>query len=82
MLAVAGRGCALDQVDLLSAGVQPRPTEPEVRPVDAPLEPERVAVEAQRRVDVVDVDGHVVHRQWPHGASLVLGRPAAQWLAR
>src|SRR5437762_1229994 len=33
MLAVPGRGCALDQVHLLSAGVQPRPTEPEVRPV-------------------------------------------------
>lgn len=68
MLAVARRGRALDQVHLLAAHIEPGATEPEIRTVGALLKPERVAVEAQRRLNVLDIDGNVVHRRWPHGA--------------
>src|SRR5215213_3315582 len=49
----------LHQVDLVVAGLDPGPREPEVGPVERG-EPELVDVELQRRLQLVDVDGDVV----------------------
>ena len=75
VLAETRRGSALDQVDLLPAGVEPRSAEPEVGPVGAGLEAEHIGVEAERGVDIGDVDGHVVHSKGSHDPSLPDGSP-------
>ena len=65
-----GGAAAADQVDLLAAGVEPRPVDPEVGTVVTPLQPQHVDVEAQGGVDVVDVDRDVMDPDRLHGSSL------------
>ena len=65
-----GRGPALDQVELLATGVEPRTSEPERGPVGAWLQAQHLRVEVQRLVDVGDVDRHVVDSERSHVSSL------------
>ena len=44
------------KLHLLPAGIQPRPSESEIRAVGAQLEAERLTIEPDSGVDVVDVD--------------------------
>lgn len=71
VLAEACRRLAFDEVDLLPPGVQPGAPEPEVGPVVAGFQAEDIGVEAQSRLHVVDVDGHMVDCQWTHDSSVV-----------
>jgi hypothetical protein len=57
-------------VDLLVTSVEPRSAKPEIRSVGAGREAEQVGVEGQRRPDVIDIDGHVVHSLWSHEPSV------------
>ena len=49
----------LDEVHLVCAGVEPRAGKPEVRPAELG-EPQAVDVEAERGVEIVDVERDVV----------------------
>lgn len=75
MLAEAGGRLSLDQMDLLAAGVEPGTTEGEVGSVRSRLEAEDVAVEAERSLDVVDVEGNVMDSHGSHPA--ILSSPGA-----
>ena len=70
VLAHPRRRGALDQVDLLATGVEPGPSEREVGPVAAGHEAEHARVEPEGRLDVVDVDGHVMDGERSHHPSL------------
>jgi hypothetical protein len=61
---LGGRG--LDEMDLLVASVQPGAPEAEVGPVGAHPQAEHLDVEGECRVDVVDVDRHVVNPDQSH----------------
>ena len=54
------------RVHLLATDVEPGAPEAEVGPVGPWRQPELLDVEGERRVDVVDVDGHVVHSNRLH----------------
>ncbi len=60
------RWLGFDEMDLLAAGVQPGTPEAEVGPVAAYLQAEGVDVESKRRVDIIDVDRHVVQTYQSH----------------
>lgn len=76
VLAETSRRLPLDQVDLLVPGVEPGPAEGKVGPIAPPLEPEDVAIEPHARLDVVDIDGHVMNRNWSHPTILSIQRPS------
>ena len=81
VLALVGRRVALDEMQLLTSGVEPRAGEAEVGPVLARREAEGVDVEPQRGVDVVDGEGHMVDGDGFHDRSLspaVMGRSSFQ----
>ena len=61
MLADRCRWVALDEVYLLTSGVEPFTGEPEVRAVFSAYYPQLVDVEARRLVDIADVDRDVVN---------------------
>ena len=83
VLAPARGRLALDEVDLLPAGVQPRALHSQLGPVLPPGQAEHVGVEAHGLVDVGHVDGHVMHGQGSHRASLTPPPPPVQpWPAR
>jgi hypothetical protein len=78
---------ALDEVDLLAPGVEPRTREPEVRSVVSWYEPELVDVEVRCRVDVADVDRDVMHGEWSHpfimpGSGLVVAAHSYRIICR
>jgi hypothetical protein len=66
MLAVAGRDGGGDEVELLVPRVEPGAVEPEIGPIAPLREPEDLGVEGDRRDNVVDVDGHMVHAKGLH----------------
>src|SRR5439155_6606753 len=72
-VAVGGRRFALDEVDLLAAGVEPGAAEAEVGTVGPGGETEHVHVEAHRLLGLAHVDRDVMQRQWLHG---LLSSPA------
>jgi len=68
VLPQGGGRVAFDEVDLLTARVQPCAGEPEVWTIGAPYESETVDVELKRLVHIADVDGHVMDGCRLHGS--------------
>jgi hypothetical protein len=66
MLTLVRRNTGPDQVDLLIPRIEPGPRETEVWPVRARLEAQRVDVEGEGRVDIVDVDRNVMYSHHLH----------------
>src|SRR3954468_23087604 len=67
VLPLPPRHLALDEVDLLPAGVEPRATELEVRPVVTGGQSEDLGIEGDGSRHVVDVDRDMMNGDWLHG---------------
>ncbi len=67
MLAVVLGRRRADEVDLLTAGIQPGPGKVEVGPIVAGDQTQLTRVKGQGGLDVVDVERNVVHALWLHG---------------
>ena len=70
-----------DEVHLLASDVEPRASDAEIGAIASGRQAQHVDIEAQRLVDVVDVDRHVMDSDRLHVVSVALTAELHNWSA-